>query len=285
MATKKKKNLTINMTTIYLFIAFLFFVGALFFGTSKLFMAEDIPINQTPLNKQLDLRSDGKMKITSWVYDENKNKMEVILVTNGMKDYKSELFFSSVSREEVTNELPVNIVYNDNEIYVIEINEVEKGFSQIALRLHKNEDKLKESFDESFIEEDKNDGIFSNIYTDEREVKKSNIDEKNTSDYIIEITNKLMEDTNKEIKEIEKEVKNKEIIKVEIQKEINQLEDDLVYEKVDEQVKTSNDIDRLIKEIESIDKEIEDSLIAIKGLEKKLEKLNQRIKETEISNS
>lgn len=276
---KSRKNMSFDVTNLYSLITLFFLIGAIFFGSSKFLFAEDLPVNQTPLNETLDLRGNGKMKINKWVYDEEKEKMEIILVTNGMKDYKSELSFSSVTREETGKELPIEIVYNDNEIYVIEINDVKKDFKQLALRLHKTDKNLDQSFDEEFIENNKEDDLFSTIYTDERKVKRKKITEKNTSDYVIEITDNLIKDTIDDIKNEEEEIQNKEEIIEEIKKEINDLEDDLLYETVDEQVDTSNEIDTLNKDIDNYEKEIDDNETNIKNLESKVERLENRKKD------
>src|SRR5699024_8161963 len=233
---QKKKNLTFNVTKLYSFIALMFLMGAIFFGTSKMFFAEELPIQQTPINEELELKSNGKMTINKWVYDKNKEKMEVILITNGIKDYKNELSFSSVTREETNKELPVDVVYNDNEIYIIQIDQVEEEFKQIALRLYKHEKNTDEIFNKDSNNKDKDKDIFSTIYTDERKVEMEEISEKNTSDYVEEVTNGLIDETESDIKNQEEEIEKKEYTIGEIDKEIEELENDLLYETVDEQV-------------------------------------------------
>src|SRR5699024_4318850 len=187
---QKKKNLTFNVTKLYSFIALMFLMGAIFFGTSKMFFAEELPIQQTPINEELELKSNGKMTINKWVYDKNKEKMEVILITNGIKEYKNELSFSTVTREETNKELPVDVVYNDNEIYIIQIDQVKEEFKQIALRLYKHEKNTDEIFNKESNKKDKEKDIFSTIYTDERKVKMEEISEKKKSDYDKEEKNK-----------------------------------------------------------------------------------------------
>lgn len=279
---KKKKNLTFNVTIIYSALAFSFFIGIIFFGTSKLFFAEDFPINQTPLNEELDLRSNGKMEIISWIYDTEKEKMEIVLATNGMRNYKSDLSFSAVTRNEPNKDLPLEIAYDDNDIFVIEIDNVKKNFNQLALRLHKNDRKLNESFDEDFIQNDKDKKTFSTIYTDERKVKKEELKEKDTLEYVVEITQNLIKNTENEIKNKKDEIKRNELIITTIEDEIRRLEEDILYQTVDEQIDTSNKIDKIKKEIEEFNKEIENNKIDIKNLELKINKLKQRILDTEL---
>lgn len=273
---QKKKNLTFNVTKLYSFIALMFLMGAIFFGTSKMFFAEELPIQQTPINEELELKSNGKMTINKWVYDKNKEKMEVILITNGIKDYKNELSFSSVTREETNKELPVDVVYNDNEIYIIQIDQVKEEFKQIALRLYKHEKNTDEIFNKESNKKDKEKDIFSTIYTDERKVEMEEISEKNTSDYVEEVTNGLIDETESDIKNQEEEIEKKEYTIGEIDKEIEELENDLLYETVDEQVDTNHKIENLKKEITDYEKEIEENKTNISNMEKKIERLEQR---------
>ena len=273
---QKKKNLTFNVTKLYSFIALMFLMGAIFFGTSKMFFAEELPIQQTPINEELELKSNGKMTINKWVYDKNKEKMEVILITNGIKDYKNELSFSSVTREETNKELPVDVVYNDNEIYIIQIDQVKEEFKQIALRLYKHEKNTDEIFNKESNKKDKEKDIFSTIYTDERKVEMEEISEKNTSDYVEEVTNGLIDETESDIKNQEEEIEKKEYTIGEIDKEIEELENDLLYETVDEQVDTNHKIENLKKEIKDYEKEIEENKTNISNMEKKIERLEQR---------
>src|SRR5699024_4809212 len=282
-------------------IALMFLMGAIFFGTSKMFFAEELPIQQTPINEELELKSNGKMTINKWVYDKNKEKMEVILITNGIKDYKNELSFSSVTREETNKELPVDVVYNDNEIYIIQIDQVKEEFKQIALRLYKHEKNTDEIFNKESNKKDKEKDIYSTIYTDERKVemeekrekkikqikkrkykKKKNkkeilkkkrkkkekekdifstiytderkvemeeISEKNTSDYVEEVTNGLIDETESDIKNQEEEIEKKEYTIGEIDKEIEELENDLLYETVNEKVDKNHKIENQKKKI------------------------------------
>src|SRR5699024_446161 len=273
---QKKKNLTFNVTKLYSFIALMFLMGAIFFGTSKMFFAEELPIQQTPINEELELKSNGKMTINKWVYDKNKEKMEVILITNGIKDYKNELSFSSVTREETNKELPVDVVYNDNEIYIIQIDQVKEEFKQIALRLYKHEKNTDEIFNKESNKKDKEKDIFSTIYTDERKIEMEEIKEKNTSDYVEEVTNGIIDETESDIKNQEEEIEKKEYTIGEIDKEIEELENDLLYETVDEQVDTNHKIENLKKEIKDYEKEIEENKTNISNMEKKIERLEQR---------
>lgn len=276
MAKNKKKNLKINVSNLYILAAFVFILGFGFFGTSKFFMAEDVPINQSPLRTELDLRADGKFSINDWTYDEEQNLMEVTLVTNGIQDYMTKLDFTAVSREQLTRDLPTEIVYNESDIYVIHIKEVPKDFNQMALRLNKDEKDFEELFEEEKPEEDAEDKVISTIYTDERVVKAERIEDKNFTDYALEITEGLIADAQKDVEKLENKIIVTDEIIVEIQQEIERLQTDLLYQTVEEQVETNNKVFDLQKDIEDYENEKKVLNEDIKNLQYKMERLKQK---------
>lgn len=247
-----------------------------------MFIAEDIPINQTELNTEYDLRSNGKFEISSWLYDEEQEIMEVVLITNGIKDYKTELNFSSVTKENTSKELPLNIVYQDKEIYILEIKNVKKGFQQLAIRLHRFEKEFDNVFDEDSINESEDDGVFSTIYTDERVVDRGSIDDKEQDQYVKEITDNMIDDTVDKIEKEEVSIEEINNIIETLSEEIVELEDDLLYQTTEEQVDTTNDIYRLEKEIEDYNKQINEKETDIKNMNTKLERLEQKKRDLKI---
>lgn len=276
MAKNKKKNLKINVSNLYILAAFIFILGFGFFGTSKLFMAEDVPINQSPLRTEMDLGANGKFSINDWTYDKEQNLMEVMLVTNGIQDYMTKLDFTAVSRERLSKELPTKIVYNESDIYVIHIKEVPKEFNQMALRLNKDEKDFEELFEEAKVEESEEDTVISTIYTDERVVKAERIEDKNYTEYALEITGELMADAQTEIEKLEEKIVVTDEILAEIQQEIERLQTDLLYQTVEEQVETNNEVFDFQKDIEGYEKEKQVLNEGIKNLQYKMERLKQK---------
>ncbi len=275
MKKKKRKNLKINVSNLYIIVALIFVSGFAFFGTSKLFMAEEIPINQTKLNEEFDLRSNGKFSINSWSYDEEKNKMEVILVTNGMKDYSSELDFTSISKKNLNQELPVKVVFNDNEIYILHIDKVPKNFDQLAIRLHKTDRNMRDIFDEpDSIEE--NERIVSTVYTDERVVERKSIEKLDNKNYTLQVTDNIIEQTKEDQEGIKKKIEKANEVNEELNEEIEKLKSDLLYQTVEEQIETNNKIYRMEREVEMNTKEIETLQQDIQNMDSKIERLKQK---------
>lgn len=281
MKKQKRKNLKLDMSNLYVVLALFFVLGFGFFGTSKIFMTEEIPINQTELNTEFDLRSNGKFSINSWIYDEEKNKMEVIIVTNGMRDYSSELDFTSISRKNLKQELPVDVVFNDNEIYILHINKVPKNFDQLAIRLHKTEWNMKDIFAEPESVKE-NEKLVSTIYTDERVVERKPVDKKDDKEYTVQVTNDIIKQTKEKKDEMNKKIERVNEVNEGLNEEISNLKSDLLYQTMEEQIETNNKIYQLKREVESNKKEIEIMQQDIKNMDLKIEKLNQKIRDIEI---
>lgn len=275
MAKNKKKNLKINVSNLYILAAFVFILGFGFFGTSKFFFAEDIPVNQTELHQDLDLKANGKFTINGWTYDKEKELMEITLVTNGIQDYTTHLDFTAVSRENLSAELPTEIVYSESDIYVIRIEEVPDDFNQMALRLNKDEKDYEELFADQLPEKEQG-NILTTIYTDQRVVEAEQILEKNFTEYAIEITAGLIVEAENEIKKAEDELVGMDEIIGEIQDEIERLGMDLLYQTVEEQVETNNEIFKLQEDIEDYEGEKKILTENIQNIRHKIERLKQK---------
>ncbi|MDJ0332668.1 hypothetical protein [Planococcus sp. S3-L1] len=275
MAKKKKKNLRLNMSTLYIPLALLFILGFGFFGTSKLFMAEDVPINQTELNEEFDLRANGTFIVKEWTYDKEQRLMEVTLVTSGIEDYLNKLDFTAVSRKNLSAELPTEIVYDESDIYIIHINEVPKDFNQLALRFNKSDKSYNEIFTEVKEEEEQN-KVISTIYTDQRIVKEEAISDRNLTEYAQEITSELIAEAERDIKSLEDNSRMTDEVIAEIQQEIEQLQADLLYQTVDEQVETNNDVFQLEKRIEDYKRDKQKISNDTKNIRAKVERLKQK---------
>jgi len=275
MKKKKRKNLKMNVSSIYIVVALIFILGFGFFGTSKIFIAEEIPINQTKLNEEFDLRSNGKFSISSWIYDKEKNMMEIILVTNGIKNFSSELDFSSISKKNLKQELPLEVVYNDNDIYIIHVKKVPSKFDQVAIRLNKTDKNMHDIFDED-KEQLENKRVISTIYTDERVVENKEIIEKDIKNYALQVTESLISKSFADKEKLEKDIKKIDDYNKELNEEMEKLKSELLYQTVEEQVDTNNSIYRLERDIELRNKDKETMLQDIKNIETKIERLNQK---------
>ncbi|MCP3763738.1 hypothetical protein NLX67_15290 [Domibacillus sp. A3M-37] len=277
MKKNKRKKLAAHWSNIYVAVTLIFMLGFGFFLSSKVFLADKVDVLNTEINKEFNLNGRGKFTIKEWIYDEKDHEMQVTLTTSGMTSYLSDLDFKAVPRVNVKADLPTKIVYSSNDIYIVRISKVPKDFGQVALRLVKDElDFEEEVFDEEQLKKKEKDAIITSIYADQTVVDRGEVSEKDVEEYAVKVTDEMIQNTENEIKDRQKEIEKNDLIVKKINEEISEQKGELIYQTVDEQVVTNNQIYSLEKEIESYNTENETAKTDIKSLETKIERLNQR---------
>lgn len=281
MAKKKKEKryrLRTQWSNLYVAITLIFFLSFGFFLSSKIFMADEIDILNTKVGKEFNLNSNGKFTINDWVYDEKSNQMQVTLITSDMRNYLSELDFKSVARSDLDNPLETEVVYSSNDIYIVNIYKVPKDFQQVSLRLLKDKVDLSQEFkEEKTKKQTEKDNLITSIYADQTVVKRGGISEGDVRDYAISVTEKMINDSVKDSENVELEIeKNKKLIE-KIEEEIAKLKGELLYQTLEEQTETNNEIYSLEKEITTTNREIEKLSIDIESYKTKIKRLEQRI--------
>jgi hypothetical protein len=277
MTKMKRKKLATHWSNIYVAVTLIFMLGFGFFLSSKVFLADKVDVLSTEINKEFNLNGKGKFTIKEWTYDEKDHEMQVTLITSGMTNYLSDLDFKAVPRVNVKADLPTKIVYSSNDIYIVRISKVPKDFGQVALRLVKDElDFEEEVFDEDQLKKKEKDAIITSIYADQTVVDRGEVSEKDVEEYAVKVTDEMIQNTKNEIKDRQKEIEKNDLIVKKINEEISEQKGELIYQTVDEQVVTNNQIYSLEKEIESYNTENETAKTDIKSLETKIERLNQR---------
>ena len=280
MAKRKKEKryrLRTQWSNIYIAITLVFFLSFGFFLTSKMFLADELDVLNTELGKEYNLNSNGEFTINDWVYDEEKNQMQVTLITSDMRSYLSELEFKSVARSNLENSLETEVVYSSNDIYIVNIKEVPKDFQQVSLRLMKDDVELSEDFKEKTQKQKEKDNLITSIYADQTVVKRNEIAEGDVRDYAINVTNKMIADANKESENVQVEISEREALVEKIEEEISKLKGELLYQTLEEQTETNNKIYSLEKEIATVNREIEKLKLDIDSFKTKIDRLEQRI--------
>lgn len=270
----KRRKLTTQWTNLYLGITLIFVLGFVFFLTSKVFIADKVDVLFTELGEEYNLNAKGKFTIKEWIFDEESRKMQITLITSDMTSYLSDLNFAAVSRANLKKELPTDIKYESNDIYIIHINEVPENFQQVALRLIKSDLDLAGEFNGNEISEKEN--VITSIYTDQSVVKKSSITDASVKQYAIKVTDEMIYEAQAKIVNNENQVNKNIIIIGKINEEIANLKSELLYQTLDEQTLTNNKIYNLEKEIASIERENETQKTDIEILNSKIERLTQR---------
>lgn len=272
----KRKRLTTQWSNLYVALTIFFVLGFAFFLSSKVFIADDLDIINSEIGKEYNLSTNGKFTIKDWVYDEQKNKMQVTLITSNMRNYLSELNFKAVARIDLKNELPTEVVYSSNDIYIINIDNVPKEFQQVALRLVKKDISFSEEFEQEVTNKKDDEKLLTSIYTDQRVVKKEGIIESDVKQYATRVTDGMIEESENEIEKINKNIESETKLIEHINNEITTLKGELIYQTLEEQTTTNNEIYKLQKEIETHNREIKNLQLDIQSYEAKIKRLEQR---------
>jgi chromosome segregation ATPase len=279
----KRKKLTTQWSNMYVALTLLFVLGFGFFLTSKVFVADELDILNTEIGKEYSLSTNGKFTIKDWVYDEQKNKMQVTLITSNMRNYLSELNFKSIARVNLENELPTEVVYSSNDIYIINIDNVPKQFQQVSLRLVKKDVSFIEEFEQDKATNKKEkEKLLTSIYADQRVVKKEEIIKTDVKHYAIKVTDEMIEESKNEVTKLNKNIEGETKLIDHINNEITKLKGELIYQTLEEQTETNNKIYQLEKEIETQNREIKNLQLDIQSYEAKIERLEQRKRDLEF---
>lgn len=280
----KKKNLNFNTSMVYLSTTLIFIAVLVLFLTSRMYMAEVIPMKYTELNVVNDLYSDGKITINEWKYDEKQNTMEVILKADKVKDFDSDLNFSAVSRVNRQRYLEVEVPYKENDIYVVVIKNVPKQFEQIALRIDKEYNDYYDLFTEDEEVKDKETNTIVALYTDQRVVDRGTIESKSPKKYAIQIVSSLIEDAESNSSNIRKSIEKVDKAIEVLRAEVSEKQEDKIYQTAEEQLETDSSIHSLLYKIEEMedDKVKKEEEIIIN--DKKIEKLIQKKNDLEMGN-
>jgi len=270
---KKRHNLSNNPSKIYLVTTMIFLLSFGFFLTSKLYITETDDVLQTAIGKEFELYGSKKITINDWAYDEEKNKMQIILITNNLSSYLTELNFYAISKLDTSKKLDTKVEYESNDIYIISINNIPKNFNQISLKIEENSIGSKTDDTKKQV---------ASFYTDERVVERASLNEEELNSFAIKATDEMINEANKSITNSKKTVEDKQNQIKNIELQIAKLKQDLTFQTLEEQTETNNEIFGLKNQIISFENEIKDLEIEQAAYNEKINKLKQRKKELNL---
>lgn len=204
VAIAKIKSISIKRQSyLYIFFVVVIIILSVFFFTARMFLPDDTVIKNTDLHQTYTLNSTTKIILTDWIYNENK---EFMLVKFNLKDvnynYNYNLDFEAVSRKNISEKLPIKVIYKRLDRYYLLLENIPKDYDSISLRIH-------QTFD------NKDDENTLKVYGDSREMKvDNNLKILSEKEYIVEekkieiikskqAQDKVTEENNKYQKEID----------------------------------------------------------------------------------
>lgn len=285
MVSLKKDKISLRKNSSVFFIGFLAVsvLGLMFFLSSGFIFEEKIPVLATELNKEKSVVGNGKVKINSWVYDNNKNEMEITIVTKDMVTIDDEIVFEAFQRNGESQELEAKKIYNEDGIFIIKIFGVSKEFQQVALdiiRIKENEFANTEGFEE---EEKEVKELISTIYTDQRKVKHDKIEIKTDNEYSIYLADVLIKDAENEYNELQKNIEKEKKKQKELEVEIEKNKQNMIYETGDDKLETENIVNGYQVRIDDSKQNITEFEAQGKLLQEKINKLELRKREIDLS--
>ncbi|MCM3169469.1 hypothetical protein [Peribacillus frigoritolerans] len=281
----KKDRVNLKRNSSFWFMGFLAIavLGMMFFLSSSFFFEEKIPMLNTDLNKENSLTGSGKLTINSWLYDENKNEMEVTLITKDVKTIDDNIVFEAFQRNGDQQNLEVKNVFSEDGIYVIKIFGISKEFQQVALDLIRIKENEFENVEGSDEEKKETKEIVTTLYSDQRVVNKKNIKVKTKNEYAVYLSDVLIKQAEIEYKDTRNLIQKEQKKQNELEKEIALNKENMIYETAEEQLETESIINGYQMRIDESKQKIEEFEARGTILKDKKEKLELRKREIDLS--
>ena len=250
--------------------------------TSKLWMYDDDPINQTPFNQVIKQLDQTDITLKKWAYNEEQNFMEVIIEKKHTGTDLIKPTFKYVGKEaEKNQQLPTKIIFESDHMVVLELHDIPEKFKYITVAMDEYRDEETVKVEQGIAEDDAKEvkpkryvfvGDYRKITTDnklktrpQKEYEKENI--------------------RVEIKGIEKQIayitdekvplKTKGVL--EIEQDITALEDELQFATEEEKALLERDIYAKKEAIKTALRDKEKLEEVVVNLEEKIVKLKEKI--------
>lgn len=279
MRRQTRRRLTQNVSRFYLVLGVFFVIGFLFFGTSSFFFAEEAPINETPINEPIRLSNGETVTLHASSYDTEAKTIRIRLSLDEAPGNTNNHLFRYVYKARPDSEKEVVLLYERNDQYVLELKDVPNDFDQLAVRIYGVDES--QSID-SLTAKERENSLLTSLYTDRRTIEQTS----HTSSDETTFTRSFVEDelaqTEQQLEKAQQsvEAQRQQIERLDRDKE--ELEDELPYLSLDEQVEQENEIFDLGRKCDELTLELEKLEQSVQALEEKHDKLRVRLRELSI---
>ncbi|MFN3365132.1 MAG: hypothetical protein ACK411_02005 [Exiguobacterium mexicanum] len=279
MRPKTRRRLTQNISRLYLGLGVFFVIGFLFFGTSSLFYTEESPVNETPINEPIRLSNGETVTLYASSYDTKTKTMRIRFSLDDAPGNTNNHVFRYVYKARPDFEKEVDLLYDRNDQYVLELADVPNDFEQLAVRIYGLD--ASQPLDE-LTPEEREDGLLTSLYADRRTIEQANHTSSDETTFTRLFVEDELTETERQLETAQQSVEAQRQQIKRLDRNKDELEDELPYLSLDEQVEQENEIfdigrkrDELILELE----QLEQSVVA---LEEKHDKLRVRLRELSI---
>lgn len=279
MRRQTRRRLTQNVSRFYLGLGVFFVIGFLFFGTSSFFFAEEAPVNETPINEAVRLSNGETVTLHAWSYDTEKRTMRVRLSLDEAPGNTNDHLFHYVYKARPNSEQEVMALYERNDQYVLELKDVPNDFDQLAIRIYGVDES--QSVD-ALTPEKRENSLLTSLYADRRTIEQANHSSSDETTFTRLFVEDELTETERQLEKAQQsvEAQRQQIKRLDRDKE--ELEDELPYLSLDEQVEQENEIFDLGRKRDELNLELEKLEQSVVALEEKHDKLRVRLRELSI---
>lgn len=279
MRRQTRRRLTQNVSRFYLGLGVFFVIGFLFFGTSSFFFAEESPVNETPINELIRLSNGETVTLHASSYDTETKTMRIRLSLDKTPGNINNHVFRYVYKARPDSEKEVDLLYERNDQYVLELKDVPRDFDQLAVRIYGMDES--QSID-TFTPEERENSLLTSLYADRRTIEQANHSSSDETTFTRLFVEDELTETERQLEKEEQsvEAQRKQIKRLDRNKK--ELEGELPYLSLDEQVEQENEIFDLGRKRDEITLELEKLEQSVQALEEKHDKLRVRLRELSI---
>lgn len=279
MRRQTRRRLTQNVSRFYLVLGVIFVVGFLFFGTSSFFFAEETPVNETPINEAIRLSNGETVTLHASSYDTETKTMRIRLSHEESQGNTNHHLFRYVYKARPDSEKEVDLLYERNGQYVLELKDVPRDFDQLAVRIYGVDEA--QSID-TFTPEERENSLLTSFYADRRTIEQANHSSSDETTFTRLFVEDEVAETERQLEKAQQsvEAQRQQIKRLDRDKE--ELEDELPYLSLDEQVEQESEIFYLGRKRDELTLELEKLEQSVVALEEKHDKLRVRLRELSI---
>ncbi|WP_214814598.1 hypothetical protein [Exiguobacterium sp. s196] len=279
MRRQTRRRLTQNVSRFYLVLGVFFVIGFLFFGTSSFFFAEEAPVNETPINEAIRLSNGETVTLHASSYDTEAKTIRIRLSLDDAPDNTNNHVFRYVYKARPDAEKKVTLLYERNDQYVLELKDVPRDFDQLAVRIYGVDES--QSID-TFTPEERENSLLTSLYADRRTIEQANHSSSDETTFTRLFVEDELTETERQLETAQQsvEAQRKQIKRLDRNKK--ELEGELPYLSLDEQVEQENEIFNLGRKRDEITLELEKLEQSVQALEEKHDKLRVRLRELSI---
>ncbi|MDL5378097.1 hypothetical protein ACNOIU_15610 (plasmid) [Exiguobacterium mexicanum] len=279
MRRQTRRRLTQNVSRFYLGLGVFFVIGFLFFGTSSFFFAEEAPVNETPINEAIRLSNGETVTLHASSYDTEAKTIRIRLSLDEAPGNTNDHLFRYVYKARPDSEKEVMVLYDRNDQYVLELKDVPSDFDQLAVRIYGLDES--QSIDKLTSEEREN-GLLTSLYADHRTIEQANHSSSDETTFTRQFVEDELAQTERQLEKAQQSVEAQHQQIKRLDRDQEELEGELPYLSLDEQVEQEKEIFDLGRKRDELTLELEKLEQSVKALEEKHEKLRVRLRELSI---